>query len=86
MCETADTEATAKKKNPAKLNVLRGSADAFESLRDLKITRPGLKRLPENAGEMALSENGVPTSGPICSDSETVANLRQQSLDDLQRA
>ena len=43
LCESAGTEATVKKKNPAKLNVLRGSADSFASLRDQKITRPGLE-------------------------------------------
>ena len=43
LCESAGTEATVKKKNPAKLNVLRGSADSFASLRDQRITRPGLE-------------------------------------------
>ena len=40
--EMVKTEATVKK-NPAKLNVLRGSADGFASLPDQRITRPGLE-------------------------------------------
>ena len=42
-CETTQTGKQAKKSNPAKLNVFRGSADEFATLRDLKITRPGLE-------------------------------------------
>ncbi len=41
--EVGKTEGQTEKKNPAKLNVLRGSADSFASLRDQKITRPGLE-------------------------------------------
>ena len=42
-CEMAKTGKNAKKENPAKLNVLRGSADSFASLRDQRLTRPGLE-------------------------------------------
>ena len=41
--EMAKTDNPGKKTNPAKLNVLRGPADGFATLRDQKITRPGLE-------------------------------------------
>jgi len=41
--ETTQTGEPVKKSNPAKLNVLRGPADVFATLRDQKITRPGLE-------------------------------------------
>ena len=42
-CKTPRNATNAKKQNPEKLNVLRGSADGFVSLRDQEITRPGLE-------------------------------------------
>ena len=42
-CEGAKTGEPAKKVNPVKLNVLRGSAVGFVSLHEQKITRPGLE-------------------------------------------
>ena len=41
--ETTQTDKPTKRKNPEKINVLRGSADGFASLRDQEITRPGLE-------------------------------------------
>ena len=41
--EMVKTDKPAKKTNPAKRNVLRGSADGFATLQDQKITRPGLE-------------------------------------------
>ncbi len=43
MCKTMRSDEPTKKKNPAKLNVLRGSADGFANVRDQRITRPGLE-------------------------------------------
>lgn len=51
-----------------------------------RITRPGLEPLPGNAGETALSENGGAPGGAIGSDSDSVAGLRGQLLDELQAA
>ena len=53
--ETVQTDKPVKKKNPAKLNVLRGSADSFASLRDQRITRPGLERVRCTIGETTFS-------------------------------
>ena len=84
--EVGKTEEQAEKKNPAKLNVLRGSADGFASLRDQKITRPGLEPVPGNTGETALSEIGGHPGGQFGNDSDSVASLRQQALTSLQLA
>ena len=46
----------------------------------------GLETTPGNAGEMALSENGGHPGGHFGNDSDSVASLMQQALDDLQRA
>lgn len=45
--EMTSTEETVKKKNLAKRNVLRGSADKSARLRDQRITRPGLEQPQE---------------------------------------
>ena len=75
-----------KRKNPAKLNVLRGSADGFVSLRDQEITRPGLEENASDAGETPDSENGGHSGGHSESESETVARLRAKALADLTQA
>jgi integrase len=42
-CELAETGEPLKTQNPENVNVFRGSADGFVSLRDQKLTRPGLE-------------------------------------------
>ena len=84
--EMVKTDKPAKKTNPVKLKVLRGSADGFASLRDQKITRPGLEPTQQNTGETALSENGGHPGGQFGRDSETVASLRQTALTQLAAA
>ena len=63
--ETTETEKPTKAKNPVKTNVLRGSADVCAYLHPGNMGAEGLETRRENAGEMALSENSGPTSGPI---------------------
>ena len=69
--EMAKTDKPAKKKNPAKLNVLRGSADEFATLRDQKITRPGLELMRKGLAKrhflkMVGHQVGQSVSIPIC--------------------
>ena len=71
-----------KDKTPEKTSVFRG----LRLTSRLQITRPGLEQLPPNTGETAHSENGGHPGGQFGNDSESVASLKTQALDELQRA
>ena len=73
-------------KGAGKTECFLGISDPFRLLLTQGITRPGLEPVRENTGETALSENGGTPGGTLATDSEPVASLRQQALDDLQRA
>ena len=57
--EMVKTDKPAKKTNPAKRNVLRGSADGFATLQDQKITRPGLEDLKKTQGKLPRFKKAV---------------------------
>jgi hypothetical protein len=55
-CELAETGEPLKTQNPEDIKVFRGSADGFVSLRDQKITRPGLERYGKTRVKCRVSE------------------------------
>ncbi len=75
-----------KKKNPAKLNVLRGPEGDFVSRHSVQVPEAGVETSAFGQGFKALCETGGHPGGQFGSDSETVASLRQQALTSLQLA
>jgi hypothetical protein len=73
-----------KKKDPEKLNVFRGPAGDFVSLRSNQVPEAGVTQTEFQQGNRALSETGGHPGGQFGSDPETVASLRQQALTSLQ--
>jgi len=85
-CKSPRNAMNAKRQNPEKLNVLRGSRCGCVTLREQGITRPGLEESASDIGETADSENGGHSGGQFDSESETVASLKARALADLNQA
>ena len=64
-CAAEENEKPTKAKNPAKLNVLRGSADEFVPLRERGMGAEGLEASADSKEKTSLIEVGGNTSGNI---------------------
>ena len=91
--EMEKTDKPSKRKNPVKTNVLRGSADDFDPLREQLMGAEGLEPFPPNMekqggniGRMDFVETGGAQGGAIENDADSAGQLWQQAMDDLQRA
>lgn len=80
------TDGATKANAPEKTQCFFGDAWFRQRCFTSKITRPGLEDCAGNTGETAHSENGGHPGGHFESDSDSVASLKRQALDDLQRA
>ena len=84
--KNATTVKRRKDKNPAKLNVLRGSPEDFGSLRSSQVPEAGVETSAYGQGFKALFETGGHPGGQFGSNSDSVGGLKQQALTSLQLA
>ena len=82
------------KKNPAKLNVLRGPEGDFVSRHSVQVPEAGVTQTEFEQGNRAVSETSGPTSGPIGPDLQIVIhawphlskNTKRKILREVQQA
>ena len=80
--EMVKTDKPVKAQTPVKTNVLRGSADAFAT----NSYPVGTRTTGVSSANSALSEIPGAQAGAIETENDSQGQLRQQALDDLQRA